>query len=200
MLKNNLEDMAIPSVIEGEYHAIAEAFGNKFLLKPRRSYASKGIVVVSDEIAFTYHRSRMGDGFMAQKIMGNVEHEYTIGIFGLGDGSYSTCIALKRSLSAEGATAKAELFYDPLLDQSVDRLCSVLKPVGPTNFQFRYEDNHYFLLEVNPRISSSTSIRAALGYNDAEMCISYFINNEIIRPVIQNGKAVRFIDEIVIMR
>lgn len=27
--------------------------------------------------------------------------------------------------------------------------------------------------EINPRISSSTSIRAAFGYNEAEMCVSY---------------------------
>lgn len=196
LLANGLGDMAIPSVIEGEYDCIAVAFGPEFLLKPRTSYASKGIAKVSDAETFHFHKKRMGQNFMAQKLVGDAEHEYTVGTFCLGDGTYSSLIALKRKLSQEGATAKAEVFHDPLLIEAVNRLCMALSPIGPTNFQFRLDGEHYLLLEVNPRISSSTSIRAAFGYNEAKMCVHYFLDHKVIVPVVRFGKAIRFIDEV----
>lgn len=196
LLSHEMSDMAIPSVVEGSYEEIKEKFGKKFMLKPRRSYASKGIQIVENSEEFHFFRSRMAENFMAQRLIGDVEHEYTVGVFGLGDGTYSSLIAMKRKLSQEGATAKAEVIFSSQLEERIQRLVSALKPIGPTNFQFRYENGNYFLLEVNPRISSSTSIRAALGHNEALMAIEFFINKKIVNSVVKKGKAIRFIDEV----
>lgn len=198
LLENGLADVAISSVIDGDYDTISEKFGSSFLLKPRNSYASKGIVKVSDAEEFSFYKKRMGQSFMAQKFVGDVDHEYTVGVFGLGDGTYSSIIAFRRVLSQEGATAKAEVFEDQELTKAVNSICFVLKPIGPTNLQFRFSDGHFLLLEVNPRISSSTSIRTLFGYNEAEMCVQYFLNNKILQPVVKYGRAVRYIDEVVI--
>lgn len=197
LLTHGLEDMAIPSVIKGEYDRIAEAFGPEFLLKPRSSYASKGIVKVTDAEAFAFYKKRMGRNFMAQKLVGDAAHEYTVAAFCLGDGTYSGQIAMRRVLSQEGATAKAEVVHDPQLAEDVDRLCRALRPVGPTNFQFRCDGGRYLLLEVNPRISSATSIRTAFGYNEALMCVRYFLENRVTAPVLRDGRATRFIDEVI---
>lgn len=199
LLENDMEDLAIPSVIMGSYTEIAAQFGYEFLLKPRSSYASKGIHSVDNEKDFNFYKAGMGDNFMAQKLIGDNEHEYTVGIFGLGDGSYSSYISLQRKLSQEGATAKAVSYDDDRLKQVVQRLCQVMKPVGPTNFQLRMDGSRYFLLEVNPRISSSTSIRMALGHNEAELSIAYFLNGEVLTPKVKKGKATRFIDEVVLL-
>ena len=73
-------------------------------------------------------------------------------------------------------------------------LTGILKPVGPTNYQFRKEGEQYLLLEVNPRISSSTSIRTAFGYNEAEMCITWYLHgNRPEQPEIHTGEARRYI-------
>lgn len=199
LLQHGLEDLAIPSVIEGNYDQIAAQFGPSILLKPRSSYASKGIVTVSEEESFEFYKKRMGKNFMAQKLIGDVDHEYTVGVFGLGDGTYSGQIALKRKLSQEGSTAKAEVIQDEKLSDCVRRLCAALKPIGPTNLQFRLHEGQYLLLEVNPRISSSTSVRMAFGYNEAQLCVEYFVNGKIIHPEVRNGRAVRFIDEVVVL-
>ena len=75
----------------------------------------------------------------------------------------------------------------------------LLKPVGPTNFQFRFHKGKYLLLEINPRISSSTSIRTEFGYNESEMCIEFFIEHKIPKDrKIRKGKAFRYITEAVI--
>lgn len=198
LINHNLEDLAIPSVIEGDYFQIAKIFGQNILLKPRSSYASKGIVTVSDEQDFEFYKAKMGKNFMAQMLIGDAQHEYTVGVFGLGDGNYSGRIILRRTLSQEGSTAKAEVVEEPLLDQCLKRLCDSLKPIGPTNFQFRRHEGRFLLLEVNPRISSSTSLRMEFGYNEAEMCVEYFLHGNILMPQIKKGRAVRYIDEVVV--
>jgi carbamoyl-phosphate synthase large subunit len=71
-------------------------------------------------------------------------------------------------------------------------------PVGPTNFQFRKADHGLKLLEINPRISSATSIRAAFGYNEALMAVELALENRMpIQPKIGRGRAVRYTEDFV---
>ena len=75
-------------------------------------------------------------------------------------------------------------------------LCRLFKPVGPTNFQFRREGEAMRLLEINPRVSSSTSIRAGFGYNEASLAVEFYLENrKMTKPVIRPGKAVRYIED-----
>lgn len=195
MLRQN-DLPTIPSMIEGSYDAITQALGTPFLLKPRKSYAGKGMVVIHDESEFQYRRSRLPqEQFMVQKLIGDDEHEYTAATFGFGDG---TCldkpIVFSRKLSQEGATAKARSIEVPEIEEQIKILTGILKPIGPTNYQFRKEGEQYLLLEVNPRISSSTSIRTAFGYNEAEMCITWYLHgNRPEQPEIHTGEARRYI-------
>jgi carbamoyl-phosphate synthase large subunit len=189
----------IPTSVDGQFDQLAERFGSPFLLKPRRGYASKGIVQVSDEPSFRYWRDAMGEEFMAQKIVGvDDRDEYTVGAFGLGDGTSAGCIVLQRTLSGEGATAKAWVRRLPELEALVQRLVGMLRPQGPTNFQFRRHEDAYLLLEINPRLSSSNSVRTAFGYNEAEMCIDYYLLG--LRPdvpIVRDGFVVRYIEDLV---
>ncbi|MDY4784955.1 ATP-grasp domain-containing protein [Pygmaiobacter massiliensis] len=198
LLEHNLEEYAIPSVITGDYETIAAQFGSEFLLKPRSSYASKGIEKVKDTKTFDFFKARMGKGFMAQKLVGDAEHEYTVGSFGTGDGNIAAMIQMRRKLSGEGATAKATTLFDLELEAAVRRIAKECRPYGPTNFQFRKDGDSYLLLEVNPRISSSTSLRAAFGYNESVMCIDWYLTQRAPRqPEVKKGSAVRYIDEVV---
>lgn len=188
----------IKSMIAGEYKIVVQNLGVPFLLKPRCSYASKGITKISTSEDFYYWKNKLGKDFMVQEIVGDDEHEYTVGIFGLGDGSFSQSITFQRKLSGEGSTVKARTVNIPILDEEVKKLVSLFKPVGPTNFQFRLHKGEFLLLEVNPRISSSTSLRTAFGFNEAEMCIEFFTENKKPSPaVIRQGTAIRYIEDIV---
>ena len=187
----------IPSVIDGTFEEVSGMFGTPFLIKPTRSYASKGIVVIDCKEDFDFWKKKTADHFMAQPIIGDEEHEYTASVFGYGDGTCSQLIVFWRKLSGEGATSKARSVNIPEIDMEINKYVHLLKPVGPTNFQFRRHDGQYLLLEINPRISSSTSIRAALGYNEAEMSIAFYVENKRIIPDIKNGQATRYITEVV---
>lgn len=192
--ENGME--AIPSMIEDDYSEIVSKLGSPFLLKPRCSYAGKGMAIIRDEKEFDFLRCRMKrEQFMVQKIIGDNDHEYTAATFGFGDGtSFTTPIIFARTLSQEGATSKAFSVEIPEIVTHIHQLVSILHPIGPTNFQFRKEGDSFYLLEINPRISSSTSIRAGFGYNEAEMCVDwYYFGIRPEQPHFRSGVARRYI-------
>lgn len=189
---------AIDSVLERDYNKLKEYFGGDFLVKPRRSYSSRGIKIIKDEPTFNYYKYLNGDEMMAQRICGDNDHEYTAAAFCYGNGKCSKPIILKRKLSFEGSTLTAEVVDNKSIEGSIYKLTELLKPCGPTNFQYRLEGDTAYLLEINPRISSSTSLRTAFGYNEAEMAIDFLVSKKPeVFPQIQKGKAVRYIADFV---
>ncbi len=188
----------IPSVVEGDWEQVRQVLGEPLLMKLRTSYSSKGMQVIHDRYEYEFWKRKAGADFMAQRLVGSDDEEYTTSVFGYGDGTSSRTISLQRTLSGEGATAKAKVVEVAEIDARVLELCAIFEPVGPTNFQFRRHHGDYLLLEINPRISSATSLRAAFGFNEAAMCIEHYL--EGARPdaaSIRRGTASRFIDEIV---
>ena len=188
----------IKGSIDCDFEEAKKMFGLPLLLKPRNSYASKGIIRASTKKEFDIWKREQGEQFMVQEMVGDENHEYTAATFGFGDGTCIKPIVMKRKLSKAGATDKAVVEFVPEIDDEIYKIVTALRPIGPTNFQFRLHKGDYLLLEINPRISSSTSIRTAFGYNEAEMCIEYFLEGH--KPEnrkLRTGKAFRYITEAV---
>jgi carbamoyl-phosphate synthase large subunit len=188
---------AIDSVLDGSFDEIAARLGVPFLIKPRRSHASKGITYARDADDLAYSRRKLGDNFVAQRVVGDADSEFTASLFGWGDGGGSRKMVLQRWLAQDGSTARARVAEEPELEAQMDALTRAFRPVGPTNFQFRRESSgRSFLLEVNPRISSATSMRRAFGMNEGEMCVAYYLDGE--RPDFAGprpGGAIRYIED-----
>lgn len=135
---------------------------------------------------------------MAQKLIGTDEEEFTISAFCDGIGGFYSIITLKRKLSSEGFTEKAEVVSSAPFILAVEELCRYFRPVGPTNFQFRTENGQLQLLEINPRVSSSTSIRTAFGYNESVMAAEYYLDHKTpVQPNIKWGKAIRYTEDFI---
>jgi carbamoyl-phosphate synthase large subunit len=135
---------------------------------------------------------------MAQPVVGSDNEEYSCAVFADGKRGFSAHITLKRKLSPLGFTEKAEVVDGNDILQAVSELCFHFNPVGPTNFQFRVHKGELKLLEINPRISSSTSIRAAFGYNEPAMAVDFFLNGNVPpQPEIKRGRAVRYWEDYV---
>lgn len=191
-----------PHVIETslvtDFDYIVNKFGLPFLLKPRCGYGSKGIVKINNIDDFLNHKNDLGSILMAQPIIGNENEEFTTSAFCDGKGNFFASMTLKRKLSKDGFTEKAEVVHMDKIDEALNDLCKYFKPIGPTNFQFRKHNGTLKLLEINPRISSSTSIRTAFGYNECQMAIEYYLENkEPVQPLIKQGRAVRYIEDFI---
>ncbi len=186
----------IPTLFEESYDQCVAKLGNPFLLKPRTSYASKGIHKIYSEEEFRFYNKHPEDN-ICQRIIGTDSSEFTVAVFGKGDGTYADYIILRRKLAQTGATDKATtVLYDKALMEYVDKICEITKPYGPTNIQLRKDGDEVYLLEINPRISSACSLRAYLGYNDPLKCIELYLYNRHVAPVEKKEMhAVRFIDD-----
>lgn len=189
---------AIQSTLNNDFGWLKKNYGDTLLLKPRKGFASKGIVKVTDEKTFNIHRDMIGEILMVQPFIGTDQQEYTSTAFGDGQGGFSARMTMRRNLSREGFTEKAEVIWPDELSEIITGLCSHFKPIGPTNFQFRKHQGEFKLLEINPRISSSTSIRTAFGYNESAMSVNYYLNNVLpTQPAIRQGKAIRYTEDFI---
>ncbi len=202
--RNTLEEVGyptIPSLRTDSWSQALEKLGPPpLLLKPLRGNGSRGIVKLEDEQDFEYWRVKAAAEWMLQRVVGNADEEYTVGVFGLGEGKYIEPLIFRRRLSAAGNTLEAVVVHDHLiLKSAVKNLCEYFQPIGPTNMQFRMEDNIPYLLEINPRFSSSNSLRTSFGYNEAAMAIDYYLYEKVPDiPVVQNGIAWRYSEDFVI--
>jgi carbamoyl-phosphate synthase large subunit len=187
---------AIESSLSTEFDVLKSKFGLPFLLKPRRGFGARGIVKVDSADIFLRHKEYIGQTLMAQPIVGNDDEEFTTSAFCDALGGFYTSMTLRRKLSNDGFTDRAEVVATDEFIGTISDLCKRFRPIGPTNFQFRKCQDDIKLLEINPRISSSTSIRAAFGYNESAMAVDYFLESQIpIQPEIKRGRAVRYTED-----
>lgn len=182
---------AIPTTLGNDFNP----YFYPFLLKPRHGYGSKGIIKVRNKSDYESHISGIGADLMIQPIIGSDDKEYTVSGFFDKDSNLIDYFPLRRKL-VNGSTGEAIVedrnFGDVLID-----LANTFKPIGPTNFQFRFDGDQPKLLEINPRISSATSIRTAFGYNESQMSVGYFLNNKFPvksdKPI--GRKAIRYTED-----
>ncbi|MGB6008038.1 ATP-grasp domain-containing protein [Castellaniella sp.] len=190
----------IPTMIEVGWDDALEGLGAApVLLKPRQGNGSRGIVRLHDREDFTYWTRKAVGPWMLQRIVGSDEEEYTVGSFGLGGGRAVAPIVMRRRLSGAGNTLQAEVVEHPLIEKKVADLNMLLKPVGPTNYQFRVQEGEAYLLEVNPRFSSSNSLRTGFGYNEARMALDYFLMKRMPpAPEIRHGIGWRYSEDYIV--
>ena len=169
--------------------SLTNMFCCPYILKPRHGFGSKGIIKVYDN--GTYYKS----DYIFQPIIGSDEEEYTVSGFFDYDSRLVDYFPLRRKL-VNGSTGEA-VVEDRGFGVILADLAKTFKPIGPTNFQFRFDGEQAKLLEINPRISSATSIRAAMGYNEGEMSVEYFLDGKL--PKIKGKpiglKAIRYTED-----
>lgn len=188
------ESVAIPSFVTGDFNT----FSIPFLLKPKRGFGSKGIIRIKNENDFDIHKHKIGSELMIQPIIGTDDEEYTVSVFFDKSSRLIDYLPLKRKLSNDGFTQEAQV-VDFNFEKIIYDLAKTFKPIGPTNFQFRIDGEIVKLLEINPRISSATSIRASLGYNESIMSVDYFLNNQVPQKMnknkIINKRVIRYMED-----
>jgi carbamoyl-phosphate synthase large subunit len=188
----------IETTLDFNFDYLANKFGLPFLLKPRCGFGSKGIVTIDNSDVFLKYKQDIGSLLMVQPIVGSENEEFTTSAFCDGKGSFYASMTLKRKLSKDGFTEKAEVVEIDGINEALSTLCEYFKPIGPTNFQFRKHDGALKLLEINPRISSATSIRTAFGYNECTMAIEFYLENKKPKqPLIRQGRVVRYTEDLI---
>lgn len=195
LLKNKY--LTIPTMIPTTWEEAKASLGEPpYILKPTQGNGSRGIVKINEIKDFNYYTEKTNN-MLLQKYIGSDDEEYTVGVFGLGEGKIlKSIIIFKRILSQEGNTKYAEVVDNPSIEKFIKRICTKLHPIGPTNFQFRIENEQVYLLEINPRFSSSNSLRTSFGFNEAQLSLEYYLFNKVTtQPKIMKGIGWRYLED-----
>ncbi len=190
----------IPTLTGLNYPSASASLGLPFIIKPRKSSASKGYYIIRNEVDFNERSREINADTLFQAYIGSLDEEYTYSVFGCGDGTVVDGMIMRRYLSKDGSTRLAYVIeQDDELQSFVSTLVKELKPLGPTNFQFRKQSGKAYLLEINPRISSACSLRSKFGYNEPKYCIEHYLEKGVYRHQSKKtGKAVRYISDKII--
>ena len=175
------------------------SFSFPVILKPRCGFGARGIIKIDSSKELEQYILQIGKSLMIQEFVGSDEEEYTVSAFFDKHSNCNALIMLRRKLSQSGFTeiaCVADKENTESIVPLIEELAQTFKPIGPTNFQFRKVGDIWKLLEINPRISSSCSIRTAFRYNECHMAVKYFLEGkEIKQPEIIKGRAVRYIED-----
>ena len=188
---------SIPTKISGSYEDLSRFFGtHDIIAKPRVGFAKKGFTQIQSESDFTKVQYGHHEDLIFQPNLYTDGYEYTSSIFGDAQGGFSSIITLRRRLSPIGYSTYVEPIESTLFSESIRDYCKLFNPIGPTNFQFMMKEHRIFLLEINPRFSSSTSMREILGYNESKMALDFFGKGMLpSQPPIKSGKVIRYIED-----
>ncbi len=193
-------DLAIPSLASADSFDDARIhLGPVMLAKPMVGYARKHHLAIRDHSDFAAAKPLLGKSHFLQELIGRDDMEFTVAIYGDGEGKALCQIQLQRQLSPAGATQSARVVHRSDIDAAVQRLSRIFKPLGPTNLQFRLHNGRPLLLEINPRLSSSLSIRAKFGFDDCSMLAQHLLEGILpSQPLIGSGIAMRYLEDVIV--
>jgi carbamoyl-phosphate synthase large subunit len=168
------------------------------VMKPRFGASSNNVFVVED------HRRLLATAtafpknyFVVQEFLPSDE-EYTVGVYITRDRSFKQTFVLKRELKF-GLSYKGEVVVNEQISDYCLTVCSTLGMYYSTNVQLRIINGEPYAFEINPRLSSTTSVRAHFGFNEPEMIIwELFYNMSEYKCEVRTGKFMRYWEEVYI--
>lgn len=163
------------------------------MLKPRIGGGSRSIFKINSIEELQKFSLVMPDHILQEYVYPDSE-EYTAGVYRTSNDEVFVII-LKRTLKF-GMTNTAETVFDSDLENFIRKSILKTKLSGSVNIQFRLTDQGPKVIEINPRFSGTTGIRASFGFSDVEMSINELIlNQECIQPDIKSGFVLRYFEE-----
>jgi carbamoyl-phosphate synthase large subunit len=138
--------------------------GFPLIAKPRRGHGSEGIVILSDREALRAFLVRRPRNYCLQRKVDGPE--ITVGLLYDAEGTLRDAIAMERILEG-GRTVRAKVLDDPDVLRFVEDFGKKVGGVGAVNVQLRWDPTEGpMVFEINARLSGSTDMRVAIGFND----------------------------------
>lgn len=163
---NTPETIEIESARKMEADEIISRLGLPLICKKVSGSGSKGLQHVKDVEMLEDFLSSHADGndYLLQQEIGNVNDEYTMGVFSDGKDVYS--LTFRRWLGFGSMSIKVENVIDLKFQEIAEKLAKNLNLKGSMNVQMRKRNGQYYVFEINPRISSSCRFRHLYGFKD----------------------------------
>lgn len=177
---------------------LIEKYGFPVVIKSRHGSGGKNFHVVKTKDDFENFWHRTPNPLCQQYLNGADGVEYTVGVFLDRQSLFLGAIVMQRKMR-DNITAHA--IVDDFLDvrDVAVKAATSIKAIGSCNVQLRRNSEGVpCVMEINARFSSSTVLRAGLGYNEALATVDYFLKNKKPDLKYKKGIAMRTYGELVI--
>lgn len=213
-LKQN--DLLFPrfAILEGK--TLPKSFSFPIVLKPSKGGGgSRNVFILQDQHDLEFYSQyykKKGLIPLIQEYIGTPDHEYTVGVLTDFEGKLLGSIALKREISGNLSTlwqienkkskkdpltlstGVSQGFVDdyPDVRKYCEKIALSLRSKGPLNIQCRKSHQGIYTMEINPRFSGTSSIRALLGFNEPDTLIrKYLLREKIGKMKYKKGLVLR---------
>lgn len=187
----------VPRSVGGrEWKKLAASCGFPLIAKPTQDTGgSRGVAILKDEEEIRmYLAGANPDQVIFQEYVGSAEGEYTVGVMVSSDGKIIDSIVMHRRLvglslgthriidgkpySLSTGYSQGTIVRHPLIQGACEQLALKLGARGPLNIQLRLAGEKVVVFEVHARFSGTSSIRAQVGFNEADTLIRNFVQGE----------------------
>ena len=172
-----------------------------FFLKDTRGTSSRSVFLINS-FKELIDKSRSLKNPIIQEQLGlkydfhNFHNEYTCSLFYTKEGKVIGPFMSERILK-HGTSWIVKSINNEKLKKNILTIGKKIKGVGSLNFQMKKHKNKFYIFEINPRFSGTTSVRAFFGFNEPEMFIkSFFLKKEIRNCKYKIGMAFRYFEDI----
>lgn len=173
-------------------------FGFPMIVKPSNDVGgSKNVYIAGDRSELQQIINQFDitkTSFLIQEIIGDPEHEYTVGVLYTKTGEPIDAIVLKRRLHGLGLLLQRKLGGkkyaissgytqgEVVEDKKIKDYCIAvgkkLGVTGPFNVQLRTDPQGVAIFEIHTRFSGSSPLRADVGFNEPDILIRNYLFNE----------------------
>lgn len=169
---------------------------------------SSNVFVVQDRaelLALGAYALRAAGSLVVEEYVGRADSEFTVGVLHDLDGGLLHSIAIRRQILSglsnrirvHNRTGRAELGELLAISSGVsqgviepfdevravaERVADAVGSRGPLNVQCRVHQGEVVVFEINPRFSGTASLRALVGFNEADVLIRKHVLGEWIVP------------------
>jgi carbamoyl-phosphate synthase large subunit len=173
--------------------------GFPIVAKPRRGQGSRGILMLEDARSLAAFLGERRPGYCLQRYVEGPE--ITVGFLYDWNGTLRDAIAMERSLQ-DGRTIRATVTRSPEILRFIDAFGSSIKGAGAVNAQLRLDrDAGPQIFEINARLSGSTEMRIAVGFNDPLRIVLHLARGTPIeRATVYDATVYRVSTELVVQR
>ncbi len=170
-----------------------------FILKSRFGTSARSVYVVKNKNDFI-NKISLVDKPMIQEYLGKksffFEEEFTCSIFTDRNKNLIGPFTSQRILK-NGTSWILKTYENNNLKKLVIKIAKLINNEGTINIQFKKHKGNFIPFEINSRFSGTTSIRAAMGFNEPEFYIkSFYLKKNISKKKILDGFVFRYIEEI----
>lgn len=190
-----------PATFECSYNYILDfnKINYPLIAKPKKGNAANGLYTINSENELASFLMQKHDNYILQEYIEG--DEYTCGLLFDSFGFLKDYITTKRIL-INGRTMIAEVCQLNVIDCLINDFANNTKLIGAINIQLRIDkDGLPRIFEVNPRLSGSTAMRVAVGFNDPLRIAEHWLYAKpITKAEVASSKIYRLYTELIIIK